>query len=791
MGLKAMKHFFKRDGFSLVEVIIVAGILGGLSLTIVHITKEIQGGKRELANVQDQFQFQKEVSLILASKKHCTASIVWTSADGTTLGTTETFDKADIDDYMATPSQSRPIELWRGDNNNARIASSKKFSAVDTAHNTFGKLTINSLALAVDPLSDDMGNIYAEITKKKLGKQQKVVLKFPLSLDITTDSVTNKSTLVSCEAVVGTDVTCFKVGHNSIFAGCDAGNNRETASLPGSYQGRTLNDLQANNTFLGFKAGLHNSWLATGRTLASLEATRNTFVGSHSGFSNRKGYQNTFLGRAAGYSNTTGHNNVLIGHDAGHLSTTGQYNVFLGSNTGHDNTTGHENVFLGPSVGPKNTTGNFNVFIGSGAGDKNTTGDENTFVGTYAGYNNTTASWNTFLGHNAGNANTTGAYNTFLGYKAGNKNTTGKHNTFIGYNAGASTTEGSYNTFIGKDAGGSNTKGHSNTFIGRSTGGANTEGANNVYIGRNSGAFGITASHNTFVGTGSGIRATGTGNVIVGNKAGNAITTGEYNTVLGYKAGSNITTGKANICIGPRACSRYSGGAWAGYVLGGSWSGTSPTIHHNIHISTKTRETGIRGTSTSNVNHIAYYSQPQAPGSGNIVLGGPEEEDFFTTRSNAFAVNNIIEGDFFNKWVLIKDDLKVRRDLEVGGGIRMEGTIESPMVLASVSTPSDAHLKEGVEELLGQDSLEKILRLEGVRYRYKENAALPGGVRLGFIAQDVQGVLPEVVHENDEGMLSLNYLELIPLLVESVNKLHQENRELRDQLSKLEEESSQ
>jgi len=56
----------------------------------------------------------------------------------------------------------------------------------------------------------------------------------------------------------------------------------------------------------------------------------------------------------------------------------------------------------------------------------------------------------------------------------------------------------------------------------------------------------------------------------------------------------------------------------------------------------------------------------------------------------------------------------------------------------------------------------------------------------GFVAQEVQKVLPNIVYENQDGYLSVNYIELIPLLIQSAKEFQIENKELKDRIESLE-----
>lgn len=52
----------------------------------------------------------------------------------------------------------------------------------------------------------------------------------------------------------------------------------------------------------------------------------------------------------------------------------------------------------------------------------------------------------------------------------------------------------------------------------------------------------------------------------------------------------------------------------------------------------------------------------------------------------------------------------------------------------------------------------------------------------GFIAQDVQVLYPEMVFEDENGFLSINYTEFIPLIIEALKQQRQEIDQLRSQV---------
>jgi hypothetical protein len=84
---------------------------------------------------------------------------------------------------------------------------------------------------------------------------------------------------------------------------------------------------------------------------------------------------------------------------------------------------------------------------------------------------------------------------------------------------------------------------------------------------------------------------------------------------------------------------------------------------------------------------------------------------------------------------------------------------------------SDARLKENIQPL--NYGLQTIAQLRPVSYRWKDNPA--GDAHLGFLAQEVQALIPEAVHDAGNGQpLGMQYSELIPVLVKAIQELKAE-----------------
>jgi len=82
---------------------------------------------------------------------------------------------------------------------------------------------------------------------------------------------------------------------------------------------------------------------------------------------------------------------------------------------------------------------------------------------------------------------------------------------------------------------------------------------------------------------------------------------------------------------------------------------------------------------------------------------------------------------------------------------------------------SDARLKNNINVL--PYGLSHIKQLNPVSYQWIDQPEY--GTKLGFLAQEVEQVIPEVVHVGEEGRFGLNYAEMIPVLVKAIQELTQ------------------
>ncbi|MFC1801947.1 tail fiber domain-containing protein, partial [Patescibacteria group bacterium] len=122
---------------------------------------------------------------------------------------------------------------------------------------------------------------------------------------------------------------------------------------------------------------------------------------------------------------------------------------------------------------------------------------------------------------------------------------------------------------------------------------------------------------------------------------------------------------------------------------------------------------------------------------------------------------------------VIKEDGKVgigtnepNYKLDVAGDVGAKG----------YSYLSDRRLKKNIKQI--ENPVEKLMNLEGVSFNWKEN----NKKSIGFIAQDVEKVLSELVNTADNGIKSVQYGNVIALLVEVIKEQQKQIVEIEDSL---------
>ena len=86
-----------------------------------------------------------------------------------------------------------------------------------------------------------------------------------------------------------------------------------------------------------------------------------------------------------------------------------------------------------------------------------------------------------------------------------------------------------------------------------------------------------------------------------------------------------------------------------------------------------------------------------------------------------------------------------------------------------------------------KNTLDKILTLRGVNYNWRLNEFpeknFSEGNQIGFIAQELEKIYPELVFTDKDGYKSVDYSRLTPILVEAIKDLSAEVQRTKTELA--------
>ncbi len=241
----------------------------------------------------------------------------------------------------------------------------------------------------------------------------------------------------------------------------------------------------------------------------------------------------------------------------------------------------------------------------------------------------------------------------------------------------------------------------------------------NTFLGEEAGYETTTGAKNTYIGYEAGyLNEEGIDNAFIGYRAGTANTSGNYNTFLGSEAGLVSFGGDNNVYIG------YQAGL--GNIIGNS----------NIF--------------------IGYQAGSSEVGSDKLYI------------ENSNSSSPLIYGEFNNNRVVINGNNgnnANNRTLFVNGSIG---------ATSAFNNDSDRRLKTNIQTI--PNALDKVLEMRGVTYAWKDGRET--GDRMGFIAQEVEPILPQVV-DNKNDHYTMQYAPITAVLVEAVKEQQMQIEELR------------
>ena len=212
-------------------------------------------------------------------------------------------------------------------------------------------------------------------------------------------------------------------------------------------------------------------------------------------------------------------------------------------------------------------------------------------------------------------------------------------------------------------------------------------------------------------------------------------------------------------------------------IDGGSRSGTGQLRVYTIN----QYATIFGGPNNGNVffaNNLYHNGSDYVP--FNSGYNGPTGPNYSYALSLASAYSgggfDFLSAQYPTGSTLISGNLISVANIDANGNFTTNGTISGTTGIFTGSVTaddliatSDRRLKDNIQTI--DSALEKVMKLRGVYFNKKDSEKRSVGV----IAQEIEEILPEVVHTDDtpEEMKSVSYGSIVALLIEAIKELKQ------------------
>jgi len=298
-----------------------------------------------------------------------------------------------------------------------------------------------------------------------------------------------------------------------------------------------------------------------------------------------------------------------------------------------------------------------------------------------------------------------------------------------------------------------------------------------------------------------------------------ALTDSQFRTAIG--AGTSSTTGTVTSVANGNGMN-FTSFTTSGTITLGTPSSVTLSSTNSVTTSSHTHNFAPGGTSsqyirgdgtlaTTPVNTNYYLTGVSGSGNGTVTftVNGATNPTWDASHTHSYLSNSTSStqtgsfGELYSRTrlrlyyssyyftfdAISSTDLRLRYNSTSSSVFRFlsNGTFESASNIIGYSTSvSDSRLKENVNNL--KSSLDKVLMLRGVNYEWiGENK---DGTHVGYIAQEVEEIIPEVVVENDlmkfGGVYkTIRYEEIIPYLSEAIKEQQNTINELKEEIYNL------
>ena len=206
------------------------------------------------------------------------------------------------------------------------------------------------------------------------------------------------------------------------------------------------------------------------------------------------------------------------------------------------------------------------------------------------------------------------------------------------------------------------------------------------------------------------------------------------------------------------------------------------------------------GKDNGNKGRIAIGDYGRASsGSCNVMLaeyGDMDSDQLWLHGKNGIyqTFNKGYEADVVSYYDPIKDaaNYNFKVSIKTTKNINCKNlTASNKVTCKELLNTSDRRLKSDIQPI--GNSTANLMKLTGVSYYLHskgEEASLRSGSDnkrdMGLIAQDLMKVYPDLVFEDEEGYYAVNYIGLIPVLIESIKEQQTTIEKLNDKIGKLE-----
>ena len=183
---------------------------------------------------------------------------------------------------------------------------------------------------------------------------------------------------------------------------------------------------------------------------------------------------------------------------------------------------------------------------------------------------------------------------------------------------------------------------------------------------------------------------------------------------------------------------------------------------------------GKLSTSGGTVSGSTIINQVSFPGSGQIMTTSTDSELLLNYEQGGWLT--LLGKDFHraDKGGFILGTTGTSLTGKPDGSLSWGGTFSATTLKAT----SDKRKKTNITETSADLSA-----IKAYRYKFKEPSEVDKGFHVGLIAQEVEKILPEAVSKDEKGFLTLDYNAVVAVLVDEVNQLKSEIKQLQAKLS--------